>query len=105
MELFIERQNETLAVHLHGEIDHHSAASARREIDDAFRKACPRILVLDFSGVTFMDSTGIGLVMGRYRLVSSAGAVLQVTGTGGAVGKMMRLAGLEKIVSIEQKER
>lgn len=105
MQLFVERQNEILAVHLQGEIDHHAAASARREIDEVFTRERPRELVLDFSRVSFMDSSGIGLVMGRYRMTTAAGARLRITGAGGSVGKMMRLAGLEKIVSIESKEK
>lgn len=104
MELYVERQGDTLLVRLNGEIDHHTAASARREIDEAFDRERPAELTLDFSGVSFMDSSGIGLVMGRYRAATSAGARLRVTGTSGTVGKMMRLAGLEKIVPVEQKE-
>ncbi len=54
---------------LSGEIDHHSAREIRTEIDSTASKVKPRMLILDFSAVRFMDSSGIGLVMGRCKLM------------------------------------
>ena len=55
----------TLAAYLSGEIDHHAAQSLRREIDAQVDDRLPELLTLDFSGVTFMDSSGVGLILGR----------------------------------------
>ena len=52
-----------------GEIDHHGAGKLREEIDTMLERNHPDTLILDFREVTFMDSSGIGLVMGRYRLI------------------------------------
>ena len=57
----------TLAAYLSGEIDHHAAQSIRREIDAQVDDRLPELLTLDFSGVTFMDSSGVGLILGRGR--------------------------------------
>ena len=56
-----------LRVMLQGEIDHHSAGPLREQIDCRLEELLPKRLILDFTGVTFMDSSGIGLVMGRVR--------------------------------------
>ena len=62
-----------LTAYISGEIDHHSAKSIRKEIDINVEKLKPTDLYLDFSKVDFMDSSGIGLVMGRYKLQSERG--------------------------------
>ncbi len=82
---------------LEGELDHHVAASIRREIDDAVTRDKPRELVLDFRGVSFMDSSGIGLVMGRYRIQQEHEGTLRVEGTSPQIRKVMRLAGLDRL--------
>lgn len=56
---------------LSGEIDHHTAAAMRADIDAAAAAQQPKILRLDFADVTFMDSSAVGLVMGRYRLLQA----------------------------------
>ena len=57
----------TLAAYLTGEIDHHAAQALRREIDAQIDARMPELLTMDFSGVTFMDSSGVGLILGRGR--------------------------------------
>ncbi len=89
---------------LEGEIDHHTAAALRMEIDDAIRQNKPKTLKLDFADVTFMDSSGIGLVMGRFRTAQSLGGKLIVSNLSPQIYKIMQLAGLEKIVNLSKRE-
>ena len=63
----INSTGEVLTVFLQGEIDHHTAKGMREEIDRAIDFNMPSLLILDFSQVTFMDSSVIGLVMGRFK--------------------------------------
>ena len=63
----------TLAAYLTGEIDHHAAQALRREIDAQIDARMPELLTMDFSGVTFMDSSGVGLILGRGRQMSGLG--------------------------------
>ena len=86
---------------LDGEIDHHSANSIREQIDETISRLKPSILTLDFKNVTFMDSSGIGLVMGRYRAMQSLGGRLTVKNTSLHIRKVMRLAGLDRLAEIE----
>jgi len=93
-----------LTVFLAGEIDHHGCIQIRQQVDAEILKTHPREIVLDFGKVTFMDSSGIGLIMGRYKLASSYGAHVTVTETSSYLKRVMRLAGLDTIVSIKDKE-
>ena len=73
MSVKIEHQDQVMTAYLEGEIDHHSARPIREQIDDEAQQSKPQMLLLDFGRVSFMDSSGIGLVMGRFRLMSELG--------------------------------
>lgn len=97
----IENAISTVRVYLDGEIDHHCAPGLRDEIDLAVEEAHPENLVLDFGEVTFMDSSGIGLVMGRYRVMKDIGGRVSLQNTPQHIKKVMRLAGLDRFATIE----
>ncbi len=86
-----------LTVWLSGELDHHAARTMREQVDAAVERSTAHTLLLDFSGVTFMDSSGIGLIMGRYRLMQSRGGRLLVTGASERLQRVMKLAGLNRL--------
>jgi stage II sporulation protein AA (anti-sigma F factor antagonist) len=90
----------TLKIKLRGEIDHHSAVAVRTSIDDIIKKKQPDELVIDMSAVNFMDSSGLGLIMGRYALMKQMGGNTVVADPNARIEKIMRLAGLERIVPI-----
>lgn len=87
---------------LSGEIDHHNASGIRLEIDEAVQKRQPTELELDFGGVTFMDSSAIGLVIGRYRMMNDLGGKVRVTKLSNYSYKVMSLAGMDKLVEIKK---
>lgn len=93
--------HETLTAYLSGEIDHHSAKGMREEIDEAMTRANPKDACLDFKDVAFMDSSGIGLVMGRYSLMRELGGELHVANMSPQINKVMKLSGLDRLVWIE----
>ena len=101
MAVSIYSTEESVTAYLSGEIDHHSARSIRAEIDDTVNRARPASLILDFRDVGFMDSSGIGLVMGRYALMQELGGELQVVNLSGHIKKVMKLAGLDRLAVIE----
>ena len=80
----------TLAAYLSGEIDHHAAQSLRREIDAQIDDRLPELLTLDFSGVTFMDSSGVGLILGRGRHIGALGGRLRPSRPGAAAVRHRR---------------
>lgn len=101
MSVRITLTQESLTAYLSGEIDHHSAKGIREEIDGSAARAKPEEMFLDFSGVTFMDSSGIGLVMGRYALMQELGGKLYVVNMSAPIGKVMKLAGLDRLAVLQ----
>ena len=98
MSVKICNSGERLTVYLSGEIDHHSAAEMRFFIDGELERSTPSVLVFDFSEVEFMDSSGIGLVMGRLRVLSGWGGKAVIENPRPNIRKMLKLAGLEKLI-------
>lgn len=105
MPVMVKRKNNVLTAFVKGEIDHHTAPEIRESIDDAFVMAeNTELLVLDFSDVSFMDSSGVGLVMGRYRLVAGKGKKLRVDNLSPRDYKIMKMSGIEKLAEINQRK-
>lgn len=102
MSVEINVTGEVITAMLGGELDHHSARIMRETIDSAVELNMPTLLIIDFSNVNFMDSSGIGLIMGRYRNLQKTGAELHVTGASPQIYKMLRLAGIEKLAKVER---
>ncbi len=90
--------DKSLTIYLKGEIDHHTAGSIRTRADNEIIKASPDELILDFSDVTFMDSSGVGLVIGRYKLAMSNNCRTVVTGLNNRDKKILMLSGLQNKV-------
>ena len=100
----LEHSGDQLTALLTGEIDHHTAGQIRDEIDAAIEFHRPSCLVIDFGGVTFMDSSGIGLVMGRYKLMKSIGGAVRVENTPKPLRKVMKLSGLYDLAQFDREE-
>ena len=83
---------DTLVAYLSGEIDHHSAQYLRDEIDSLLQSRMPQTLILDFSEVSFMDSSGVGLILGRARRMPAAVGALVVQRPPAQIRKMVELA-------------
>ena len=96
MPVTIETNGDTMVARLSGELDHHHTQKLREEIDRNVQKERPARLALDFAGVEFMDSSGIGLVLGRYRLVLRAMPP--------HIRRVMRVAGIASL-EIEEESR
>ncbi|MBO5295341.1 MAG: anti-sigma factor antagonist [Clostridia bacterium] len=95
-----EERGDTLIIRVGGEIDHHNAVTVRTGIDDRLAAERPQRVMLELSAVDFMDSSGLGLIMGRYALVKQYGGTLAVLDPSPAVLKIIKLAGMERMVSI-----
>lgn len=89
---------------LSGEIDHHTAAEMRILIDGEVERTNPSLLILDFGNVSFMDSSGIGLIFGRIRLISGRNGKIGITNPKGSIRKVIALSGLGDLI-IERKEK
>lgn len=94
----IKRMGKVLVAYLEGELDHHHAEGIRNAIDAVILEEMPEKLVFDLSGVTFMDSSGIGIIMGRYRAIQASGGSVAFIGIGKKIDKLMEVSGLLKII-------
>ena len=91
---------EVLYAYLTGEIDHDAAQSLRIQLDDALVSRAPQTMILDFGGVGFMDSSGIGIIMGRYRKISCFGGKVYCLHADRQIQRILRMSGLNKIVEV-----
>ncbi|MEG1993504.1 MAG: anti-sigma factor antagonist [Oscillospiraceae bacterium] len=101
MAVEIKVTDETVIAYLMGDIDHHKAKPMREKIDEAIYRNTPKELILDFREVGFMDSSGIGLVMGRYKIMQEMGGKIEISSASGSILKLMALGGIEKIISLK----
>ena len=95
-----EYKDDTLYTKIEGEIDHHVAKPIREKIDENMLKYRPRTIRLDLSAVGFMDSSGLGLILGRSSLAEKMDACILICGASARVVKILSMAGVERIKNI-----
>ena len=96
--------DDVLYAYLAGEIDHDAAQNLRIQLDDALLTRTPRTLVLDFGGVGFMDSSGIGLILGRQRCACTLGGALRIQHAPEQLRRVLRLANIPCADGASQEE-
>ena len=98
MKAYLSEDN--LVVKLEGEIDHHSVAGVREELDRMIVENKPGTMILELSEIDFMDSSGLGLVLGRYRRLRETGARMFIKNPGVRTERILSMAGVDKLVKI-----
>ena len=93
-------EDKLLILEITEEIDHHQAEKIRRKADDEITKFMPRKVILDFKDVTFMDSAGIGMVLGRYKMINMIGGKLEMENVSVPLKKIFDMSGITKICPI-----
>ena len=93
-----------LLISLSGDLDHHAAKVAIPEISRLIELELPTTLILDFSHITFMDSSGIALVIGCFKRAKSIGCTFFVKNVSKQANKVFNAAGIGKIITIEEQE-
>lgn len=96
--LRLSYEEDTVIAEIGGEIDHHRAVSVRSQIDEALFKKMPKKLVIDVGRVDFMDSSGLGLIMGRLAKAKEIGATLILKNPSVRVTRMIKMAGLDRVI-------
>ena len=93
-----ERKKDTVTVRITGELDHCSAQAVRRELDALIAELGVKRLVLDMADMTFMDSSGIGVILGRYRELRERGGSVAVKNLNPQVEKVFTLSGMRQVI-------
>ena len=104
MEFEYLKTDKLLVVKILEEIDHHTTEKMRRKIDDEITRYMPREVVFDFDKVTFMDSAGIGMIIGRYKLIKMLGGNLEIKNVKKSIKKVLEMSGITKIIKLEEGE-
>lgn len=94
-------KNRELRAVVSGEVDHHGAREIMGELDRSINAALPRSLTLDLGEVSFMDSSGIAVVLRAYRRLGELGGELRVCNIPAQAGKVLRAAGIDRLVCFE----
>lgn len=97
---FIESGQE-LVIKLKGELDHHSADETRTVIDEKIKKDNYNKIVIDFGKLDFIDSSGIGFVIGRYKVIRKNNGVIEIINANKKVRKILDMSGIGKIINIK----
>ena len=101
MEILAKSADRNLLLELNGELDHHGARTALRELEEALDAALPRKLVLDLSGVTFMDSSGIAVILRARQKMQLLDGGLLVRGVPPQARRVLEAAGVNRLVTIK----
>jgi len=95
-------QRKTLIVTLRGELDHHSAGNVKELLEELIKNRGPENLIFDFTNLTFMDSSGVGMLIGRYKLISAIGGKVCICGASRTVDRLLTMSGIKKIIATYQ---
>lgn len=104
MKIDFDEKDKLLNLEIDEEIDHHRAEILRRNADYEIQRRNPKRVILDFNNVYFMDSAGIGMVIGRYKTASMIGAKIEMKNVKPNIRKIFDMTGVLKIIPIVEEE-
>ena len=102
METSYQEKDKLLIFEMTEEIDHHTTEKIRRKMDHEITRYMPRKIVFNFNQVTFMDSAGIGMLMGRYKLAKMLGSKEEIMKIQPSVRKVLEMSGVLKIIPLTE---
>lgn len=105
MHIELEHHRRTLIVRLKGELDHHTAETVKVKMEEAIMRGDVNHVVLSMKDLSFMDSSGLGVILGRYKLITARGGKMVVCDVNPAVYRLFEMSGLFKILTIQENER
>ncbi|MFC5650881.1 anti-sigma F factor antagonist [Paenibacillus solisilvae] len=105
LQVELEHYRNVLIVRLHGELDHHTADVVRIKMEDAILRGSALHVILSLKDLQFMDSSGLGVVLGRYKQLKAKGGKMVVCDVNQSVYRLFELSGLFKILPIHENER
>ena len=96
--LVYEKNRNTLTVHLSGELDHNIVSRIRTELDNLIAESNVRKLIFDLNELDFMDSSGIGLIIGRYKLMARRSGTVAVLAPDKHIDRIFEMSGLYQLI-------
>ena len=105
MKITYIKQDKRLIFEIEEDIDECCVQKIRRRIDNEIQRYMPKEVIFDFSNVSFMDSAGIGLIIGRYKLINMIGGELKIANVNTQIQKIFEMSGLLRLIPVEQKNK
>ena len=99
------KEDKLLTFKLTEVVDQHTTEKIRRKMDNEIEKCIPRKVIFDFSNISFMDSAGIGMVLGRYKMAKMLDGDLEIINTNKSVKKIFDMSGVSRIINIIEEEK
>lgn len=100
MDIDYKEEDKLLTFTITEEIDHHWSEKIRRQVDNEIERYVPKRVIFDFNQVAFMDSAGIGMLLGRYKIVKMLGGNLEMINVKPNIKKIFEMSGIPKIIKI-----
>ena len=100
MKITVNLRGNTLIATLSGELDHHTAKKVKDTVEEVIRNKGVMNLIFDLSSLSFMDSSGIGVVVGRYKLIKSIGGKVAIVSTSSHVDRLLTMSGIKRIIDV-----
>ncbi|QDS34567.1 anti-sigma F factor antagonist [Brevibacillus brevis] len=100
----METRQDVLVIRLQGELDHHTAEELRKKADDLLSTSTIRHIVLSLADLTFMDSSGIGVILGRYKQISARSGEMYVCSINPTIYRIFEMSGLFKVIKFRENE-
>ena len=105
MKITYIKKDKRLIFEIEEDIDECCVQKIRRRIDNEIQRYMPKEVIFDFSNVSFMDSAGIGLIIGRYKLINMIGGELKIANVNTQIQKIFEMSGLLRLIPVEQKDK
>lgn len=105
LQIEFEYSSKALIVRLKGELDHHTAETVKTRMEEAIERGNSNNIILSMKQLSFMDSSGLGVILGRYKQVSAKGGKMVVCDVNPAVQRLFQMSGLFKILAMEENEQ
>ena len=99
------KEDKNLIFRLTEDIDQHTVEKVRRKMDNEIKGYIPRKVVFDFSNISFMDSAGIGMVLGRYKLAKMLNGNLEIINVNKSMKKIFDMSGVSRIIDIKEEDK
>ncbi|WP_085523483.1 anti-sigma F factor antagonist [Tuberibacillus sp. Marseille-P3662] len=104
LQINLETKNQVLCIRLSGELDHHTAEQLRNQVNLALQNQNIKHMLLNLGELRFMDSSGLGVILGRYKQIAAGGGEMVVCSISPDVRRLFEMSGLFKIVRLEEDE-
>jgi len=105
MDIKYNEMDKLLTCQITEEIDHHTTEKIRRILDDEIERYMPRKIIFNFDKVSFMDSAGIGMILGRYKIMKMLGGTVELINVNSNIKKIFEMSGMDKIISINNNKK